>query len=998
MHGKAATPHVHAPGLEALEPRLLLSGTPWGPGDATMDDVVDLADLSVLAAHWEQSPAAWAEGDFDDNGEVNLADLSALAFHWEQRTVAAEVTLRNLTGAAQTDWPVFLTVWEVFGPNMDPDRLDPEGFHVFDAAGTEAPHMLRPMPPDFSLGNDEIVFVVPAIAAGESRTYRVTNTSVPGDTTTIDLIDNPHNMMPNAGLEDFAGGLPAGYTVTAASGASLGQDTSVKHSGDSSLQITYLLGGSMTLKSSSTIPITGGGDYHFSAWVKTDNLAYTGYGFWNSGGSMRFENPAFTGADEVLLRDSRQWYCYRFDSGGEDAWGVPEMTSRGAATRNVRFVLSAIQKNEPILLPPGTGTIWLDEVLLYRQPEITVNRQETLEQASENGALIFARPVNMPLTRAGAQEATDALNAFAMRGERRQVRFGVQAVGALSNVAVSVSDLTGPGGTIGAAYLDLERLANYVTDYSVVGYLSAGSTAEYLLGIDVQTSVTPGTYTGTVTISSSTGTLKELPLTLEVLPMEVPAMEGIWIGGIYNIGYPLDRDDDFYVEYGKCRFNYMMLFDYFSTHMIGDEIDLAGAAAQVAKMTALAHVTNGIGLYREPNINEDQPRKWYQIASGDPDYHGKYVNGTDEQYKAGYQALAVQLTEYGEANGWPELLYMVSDEPDQAIDHHPSLGWLNEALPDAMTPVDAQFHDMIDTWQYYTLPVLDDPVDWTGPMVYDYVRANSERFGICGKAWDLESGRYQPGLMMATTGAVYWHWWHTQGPFAERNGTVERMHHVAAMGAGANDLRYYVALTDAIAAHPTGPGAAIAAEAQAYLDGIFAFATGDHDTHVLPFNGVPWDWGDVRFYDRWRETMKDYLLALDAVGLAPPAGGQVLLASGEGRTLAAAASLITPAASESGGLVGALPMAYATAAGEIDQTAPAAAAAPANLLSAPALPAIALTGPVTSSGHDAQADPPAPVLGGAPRRLGDHAAGLTNVADDVVDVLSLAVLDVPLSH
>lgn len=173
---------------------------------------------------------------------------------------------------------------------MDADRLDPDGFHVFDAAGTEAAHMLRQMPPDFSLGDDEIVFIVPAIAAGESQTYRVTNTSVAGDTTTIDLIDNPHNMMPNAGLEDFAGGSPVGYTVTSVNAATLGQDTSVKHSGDSSLKITYLLGGSMTLKSSSTIPIAAGGDYHFSAWVKTDNLAYTGYGFWGAGGSMRFES------------------------------------------------------------------------------------------------------------------------------------------------------------------------------------------------------------------------------------------------------------------------------------------------------------------------------------------------------------------------------------------------------------------------------------------------------------------------------------------------------------------------------------------------------------------------------------------------------------------------------------------------------------------------------------------------------------------------------------
>jgi hypothetical protein len=116
--------------------------------------------------------------------------------------------------------------------------------------------------------------------------------------------------------------------------------------------------------------------------------------------------------------------------------------------------------------------------------------------------------------------------------------------------------------------------------------------------------------------------------------------------------------------------------------------------------------------------------------------------------------------------------------------------------------------------------------------------------------------------MMATTGAVYWHWWHTQGPFAERNGTVERMHHVAAMGAGVNDLRYYVALADAIEANRTGPAADVAAEAEDWLDGIFAHATGDHDTHLLPYNGVPWDWGDVAFYDRWRETMKEYLLAL----------------------------------------------------------------------------------------------------------------------------------------
>ena len=38
------------PRLEALEPRLLLSDTPWLPGDANTDDVVDYRDLDVLTA------------------------------------------------------------------------------------------------------------------------------------------------------------------------------------------------------------------------------------------------------------------------------------------------------------------------------------------------------------------------------------------------------------------------------------------------------------------------------------------------------------------------------------------------------------------------------------------------------------------------------------------------------------------------------------------------------------------------------------------------------------------------------------------------------------------------------------------------------------------------------------------------------------------------------------------------------------------------------------
>jgi hypothetical protein len=50
-------------------------------GDANLDWSVSLADLSTLAANWDQS-ADWAGGDFNSDGTVSLADLSALAGNW----------------------------------------------------------------------------------------------------------------------------------------------------------------------------------------------------------------------------------------------------------------------------------------------------------------------------------------------------------------------------------------------------------------------------------------------------------------------------------------------------------------------------------------------------------------------------------------------------------------------------------------------------------------------------------------------------------------------------------------------------------------------------------------------------------------------------------------------------------------------------------------------------------------------------------------------------
>ena len=54
------------------------------PGDANCNGVVDDADASILASHWQQSSMDWENGDFNGDGIVDDQDASILAAHWQQ--------------------------------------------------------------------------------------------------------------------------------------------------------------------------------------------------------------------------------------------------------------------------------------------------------------------------------------------------------------------------------------------------------------------------------------------------------------------------------------------------------------------------------------------------------------------------------------------------------------------------------------------------------------------------------------------------------------------------------------------------------------------------------------------------------------------------------------------------------------------------------------------------------------------------------------------------
>jgi len=53
------------------------------PGDANIDNAVDVGDLGILAGNWGGGPGkTWAQGDFNSDGWVDVGDLGVLAGNW----------------------------------------------------------------------------------------------------------------------------------------------------------------------------------------------------------------------------------------------------------------------------------------------------------------------------------------------------------------------------------------------------------------------------------------------------------------------------------------------------------------------------------------------------------------------------------------------------------------------------------------------------------------------------------------------------------------------------------------------------------------------------------------------------------------------------------------------------------------------------------------------------------------------------------------------------
>jgi cellulose 1,4-beta-cellobiosidase len=61
-----------------------LSGTNANKGDLNTDNKVNLTDLAILLAHWQQAGVPITQGDVNSSGKVDLVDLAMLLSNWNK--------------------------------------------------------------------------------------------------------------------------------------------------------------------------------------------------------------------------------------------------------------------------------------------------------------------------------------------------------------------------------------------------------------------------------------------------------------------------------------------------------------------------------------------------------------------------------------------------------------------------------------------------------------------------------------------------------------------------------------------------------------------------------------------------------------------------------------------------------------------------------------------------------------------------------------------------
>ena len=829
--------------------------------------------------------------------------LAAPGFAYGDYSV--QVDLTNTTGQPKLQWPVVLKVYTVLGRNLPAGSVSPDGFRVLAPDGTEVPHRIEKLPPYDQPGNDELLFVIPRIDAAQTLRYRIVNAPRPGGKTApIDLVGSDHNLLKMGGFEPDAKGQIPGL----AGGAS---DAKVKRSGAGSLMLTAD-GGRASAKPAAPVKLTKGVPYYFGVWSMTDHVARFGYQA-GPGAHVAFTatDPA-TGkaaaafAGSVMAQCStRDWLKMTFEADVDD-WGMDRCHARANADQTaIEFILP--QPRHYYMLPGATrGTWWLDEAVLMPQPEVRPRFDLSLQPLMEDGLFVFTRPPSMPLGQIDednkdrpqwcampyAHEKLTRLDAPAAKGQRVSYCIGVyhnrpvESLGcAVKGMALTAGEAKLPVELIEycPGYLgpDRRRYMDVLNDAKGVRPAKPAGDAGvryFFLTFHVPADARPGRYAGQVELSVGDKTVRTIPLTLRVQDLLQATPKDVFVGLIYQGNNPR-FDEEGMTVYARSGFNCVMRFggflDYQQTPAGPPQVDLDKLDARMKWLKG--HGMDAVGVFSDFDLGP----KWdggslLKRVRGPqfqtPKDWADKVATAEEPWKAQIRRIEDARRAHPD---WPELIYMTFDEPNLSGGRNgkplPAMAWVNQISPKAITTLDVQFDPLRVVTKWYTTPAFDDPATWAGPEVYDWVRRQGKTFGYCGAADKDEGPRFQAGLLMASTGAKYFHAWHLTGghvpgqvAYDKDTGRLLRAPAMINWAGGMDDLRAWVLLTDAIQA---GGDPRATEAAKAWLKDFFTLFNGDHrfTWSLQPWCGSASQWGYEQLYDDWQQQMLQHAAAIKGV-------------------------------------------------------------------------------------------------------------------------------------
>jgi hypothetical protein len=444
-------------------------------------------------------------------------------------------------------------------------------------------------------------------------------------------------------------------------------------------------------------------------------------------------------------------------------------------------------------------------------------------------------------------------------------------------VAVKGNELKGPGSIkineveFAAGYVK-PMVSQWLDSHTKPLDLPGPGVRYFLITADIPKDARPGTYQSHVDISISGKIHTSVPLKLRVQDMELPVLRDLYVGMIFQSKPRFEESG--LREYAKSGFSEVTIFGSFFRYEKGENGDWQVDLKDLEKKMELAlkyGITAGICPFSDLDLGP--------LWGG-----GTLWKKTKSKEK--WQAQVKRVDEFIKKHPeWPQIIWMTWDEPGGGKHGgpNPKMGWVNEVIPDAWSTVDVQLEQLKACLKWYTVPALDNPARFCGPELYNHILKDMKKnFGFCASRMRGEAVRYQQGMMMIASGAIFKHTWHIcdtdktaffkcvrKGKGKNKKYFYFRSINMIGAGEGMDDLKIHRLLKNAMAeAEKTGNAEQKKAvkEAQAYLDRIHIIWDADHTRYdSLPYLGLAESWGYDRFYDDWQEQMARYAVKIKGV-------------------------------------------------------------------------------------------------------------------------------------